>query len=1058
LLFFLLLSAHFCSNAQIVNIPDANFKNALVNTLCVDINGDYIGDADADINNDGEIQESEAIAVTALSVDNYAIQSLAGIEYFSQLQILSCQFNQLTTLDVQGLSILQSLYCGGNQLVNLNVQGLNNLQHLWCGGNQLVVLDVQGLTNLKQLFCQANELAILNVQGLSNLTSLGCGNNQLTSLDVQGLTDLHGLFCEENLLTALDVQGLSSLVNLTCRNNQLSTLDVQELNSLQYLFCDENQLTVLNVQGLSNLQHLQCVGNQLSTLNLEGLINLTNLHCSYNLLTTLNVQGLNNLINLTCYNNQLTTLDLHNLSNLVNLNCDANQLTTLNLQGLSNLERLECIINQLATLDVQGLSNLKELICGYNSLTTLDLQGLGYLSQLNCPSNQLTALDVHGLSNLTYLFCDNNQLTTLDVQGLNNMISLYCSNNQLTSLFIKNASIESFLDFSSNPDLSYICCDPAQLTAVYNQTLLNGQTDCVVNTSCSYINTFLQGSFINDENFNCENDNLESGREKRIIKAEKAGDEPLYSISSDEGHYEMGLDTGQYMISTYLFNNYSLPCEDSVWVNLPEVNDSAAIDFPLQTFISCPLLEVNIASDRMRRCYDNQYIVQYCNTGTVPAPNAQVTVTLSEDVAFVSSSIPGNNVSGNDWLFSVGEVQPDDCGTFTLIFNVICDSTINGQVICASAHITPDSICTPPNTDWTGAEVMVDGYCEGDSVRFEIRNIGFGDMSQDEQYIVIEDDVILFEGPFNLNSQELLEVKTPANGSSWRLEAGQEPTFPFVSMPYASVEGCGLNLGGLFSLGFVTQFSEQDGNPFYSLECREITGSFDPNDKSAQPEGVGDDHFIYPNTEIEYHINFQNTGTDTAFTVTILDALVQDLDFQTFKAGISSHPYQVELFDQGILKFTFDPIILPDSIVNEPASHGFVRFRITPKSTTPLGTRIENSAGIYFDFNAPVITNTVFHTVDTGFLEHVIVMVNTPTVPDNMRIFPNPVRAGEYLFFENIDIENRITIIDPLGKVVLQTDSAENKILIPKSLPGGVYFFEWIGMNGKKRWGKLVVW
>jgi uncharacterized repeat protein (TIGR01451 family) len=949
----LLLSGHFCSYAQIINIPDLNFKNALVNTLCVDTNGDDFGDVDADVNNDGEIQESEAINIATLLIDSISIQSLAGIEYFGQLQKLYCQSNQLTTLDVAGLSSLTQLDCHNNQLTNLNVQGLSNLQILWCHNNQLSTLNVQGLSNLEELECSTNQLTILDVQGLSNLQILYCNHNQLNSLDAQGL------------------------------------------NNLQNLGCDLNQLSILNVQGLSNLEYLSCAGNQLTNLDLEGL------------------------------------------SNLQILKLNFNQLTNLNMQGLINLHYLTCIYNYLTSLDLQGLTNLNTVYCG---------------------QNQLTSLNVQGSSNLAILNCYENQLTTLDLQDQINLFSLFCINNQLTTLYIKNGAIENNLNFSSNPDLSYICCDLAQITDVYNQTLLNGQTNCVVNTSCSYINTFLDGSFINDENFNCENDNPESGRQRRIIKAEKAGDEPLYSISNDDGHYEMGLDTGQYLVSTFLFNNYSLPCEDSIWVDLPLINDSATVDFPLQTYISCPLLEVNIASNLMRRCFDNQYTIQYCNTGTVSAPNAQVTVTLSEDVAFVSSSIPGNNVSGNDWQFSVGEVQPDDCGTFTLVFNVICDSTINGQIICASAHITPDSICTPPNTDWTGAEVMVDGYCEGDSVRFEIRNIGFGDMSQDEQYIVIEDDVILFQGQFNLNSQELLEVKTPANGSSWRLEAGQEPTFPFVSMPFASVEGCGLNLGGLFSLGFVTQFSEQDGNPFYSLECREITGSFDPNDKSAQPEGVGDDHFIYPNTEIEYHINFQNTGTDTAFTVVIIDTLVQDLDPLTFKPGISSHSYQVEMEGNGILKFIFNPISLPDSNVNEAASHGFVRFRITPKSTTPLGTRIENQAGIYFDFNAPVITNTVFHTVDTGFLEHVIVMVNTPAVPDNIRIFPNPVRAGEYLFFENIDIENRITIIDPLGKVVLQTDFAENKILIPKSLPGGVYFFEWIGMNGKKRWGKLVVW
>jgi uncharacterized repeat protein (TIGR01451 family) len=701
------------------------------------------------------------------------------------------------------------------------------------------------------------------------------------------------------------------------------------------------------------------------------------------------------------------------------------------------------------------MNNLEVLDCNTNQLSHLYVQGTNNLQYLGCYDNQLTTLDVNGLSNLKSLACSNNQLTTLDLSSLINFGVLVCDNNQLTTLYIKNDSDEYILDFFENPNLSYICCDSAQLTSVYNQTVQYGQT-CIVNTACSYVNTFLNGTILRDQNLTCQKDTQEIGLEKRIVKAEKDGQEPLFSISNNQGQYQMDLDTGLYKITTYLFNNYSVPCEDSIWVNLPQVNDSATVDLLLQPVISCPLMEVNIASNFIRRCFDNQYIIQYCNAGTAPAPNAQVTINLSDDVAFVSSTIPGSNVGGNNWQFSVGEVQPDDCGSFSLVFHVICDSTVLGQSICATAHITPDSICSPANTNWSGAEVMVDGFCEGDSVRFTIRNIGFGDMTEEQEYIVIEDDVILFQNPFFLEALDSVVFRVPANGSTWLLQAEQEPTFPFVSMPFASVEGCGLNLGGLFSLGFVTQFSEQDGNPFFSRECREVIGSYDPNEKLAQPKGVYDKHFIYPETDIEYQINFQNTGTDTAFTVVIRDTLSYGLDIATFRAGISSHTYQVDVSGYGVLKFTFDNILLPDSNINEAASHGFVRFRITPKDTLQLGSRIENRAGIYFDFNPPIITNTVFHTVDTGFLERKMVAVHGLPDAENGRIFPNPVRAGGYLFFEDMSAAHRIVLMDPYGKVVLQANGS-HKIRIPDGLAGGVYFLEWRGVNGGRFWGKLVV-
>jgi len=74
------------------------------------------------------------------------------------LQRLSCGSNQLTVLNVQGLSALKELYCGDNRLTALNVQGLTALQTLWCYNNQLTALNVQGLTALKELDCCNNRL------------------------------------------------------------------------------------------------------------------------------------------------------------------------------------------------------------------------------------------------------------------------------------------------------------------------------------------------------------------------------------------------------------------------------------------------------------------------------------------------------------------------------------------------------------------------------------------------------------------------------------------------------------------------------------------------------------------------------------------------------------------------------------------------------------------------------------------------------------------------------------------------------------------------------------
>ncbi|QHX43499.1 leucine-rich repeat domain-containing protein [Treponema vincentii] len=260
---------------------------------------------------------------------------------------LFCYYNQLTALNVQGLTALQVLDCGYNQLTALNVQGLTALQTLDCSDNLLTALNVQGLSALRRLFCGNNQLTALNVQGLSALRRLFCGYNQLTALNVQGLSALQELFCDVNQLTALNVQGLSALQELSCDVNQLTELNVQGLSALKKLSCRGNQLTALNVQGLSALQELNCHGNQLTALNVQGLTALRSLSCGGNQLTALNVQGLTALQGLYCYNNQLTILNVQGLTALGWLYCGNNQLTTLNVQGLTALRTLRCYNNKL---------------------------------------------------------------------------------------------------------------------------------------------------------------------------------------------------------------------------------------------------------------------------------------------------------------------------------------------------------------------------------------------------------------------------------------------------------------------------------------------------------------------------------------------------------------------------------------------------------------------------------------------------------------------------------------------------------------------------------------
>ncbi|MGV3630344.1 MAG: DUF7619 domain-containing protein [Bacteroidota bacterium] len=147
------------------------------------------------------------------------------------------------------------------------------------------------------------------------------------------------------------------------------------------------------------------------------------------------------------------------------------------------------------------------------------------------------------------------------------------------------------------------------------------------------------------------------------------------------------------------------------------------------------------------------------------------------------------------------------------------------------------------------------------------------------------------------------------------------------------------------------------------LQKFEVVCAYDPNDKQVEPKGFGEEGYIAPDGYFTYTIRFQNTGTDTAFHVRIVDDLSSVLDVPTLEVLASSHPYRMLVMEPQKLVFHFDSILLPDSTTNFIGSQGYVRFRIKHVAGLGIGSEISNQAGIYFDMNPAVITNMVTNTL-----------------------------------------------------------------------------------------------
>ena len=553
--------------------------------------------------------------------------------------------------------------------------------------------------------------------------------------------------------------------------------------------------------------------------------------------------------------------------------------------------------------------------------------------------------------------------------------------------------------------------------------------------------------------------NGEQGFDSWLIKlVNEEGGSPQYLTTDGTGFFESPLDTGAYEISIANKAPYWTGCNDPDTLSF-NGNDTIIQHLPQQTNIDCPYLEVDISTPFLRRCFENTYTISYCNKGTAPAFDAYIEVELDDALSYVSSTQPLASSSGNLLSFELNTLDVNECGTFQLTVLVDCDSTVLGQTHCVEAHIYPDTLCMPtPN--WSGASIEVDASCLGDSIQFTIQNVGTAASAGDLNYLVIIDEVILLDGNFELDPSEQLFIKVPADGSTYRMEAQQEPFHPGNSMPAVGVEGCSVDNSDI-SLGYITQYWEDDGDPFVSIDCQENIGSYDPNDKHASPKGYDDEHYILPNQEIEYRIRFQNTGTDTAFTVVIRDPISPMLNIETLKPGASSHSYSFSILENNIAEFRFENILLPDSTTNEPMSHGFVKFKIQQQPDLPDGTLIENTAGIVFDFNEAIITNTAFHTVSRNFLPSAddgIDVTNTPLI---INTYPNPFSKQAIITLEHEDINllsfSSFELFDVTGRLVRsQSFNGASMPFARETLTEGIYFYRVKSPVGDKQ-GKLVI-
>ena len=567
----------------------------------------------------------------------------------------------------------------------------------------------------------------------------------------------------------------------------------------------------------------------------------------------------------------------------------------------------------------------------------------------------------------------------------------------------------------------------------------------------------LTGTIRADTNNNCQADSAELPLNNWLVTA-RGTTGSFYGTTDQSGQYSIYFPTGSAGEDFDVFlsppNALWHACTDTLFGLNLYASMVDTVDFSVQAVLDCPAMAVDLATPFLRRCFNSNYTVSYCNQGTVTAENATIEITFDPLLEVQNSTIPWTTVDGNTYTFPVGNVAPGACATFQVAVKVSCDAVL-GQTHCSTAHIFPDTPCMVDPL-WDGANLILSGECQGDEIVFTITNTG-ADMTEAVGYVVIEDIMIqMTGGSIQLGHDESETITLPANGSSWRLQVDQSAYHPGSLLVSAAVEGCGTNGQGSASLGIIPLFPTNNAGLFEDEDCQQNIGSYDPNDKQGFPVGIGAPHYIPLGQELEYMIRFQNTGTDTAFNIIILDTLSNALDPSTLRAGGSSHSYTYKILGDGVVQFVFANILLPDSSTNETASHGFCKFTIAPKADRPNGTLIENEAAIFFDFNLPVITNRTWHTLGSAFL-NVSNVVFQPGL--SLDVVPNPTSSTANFSLKTTQpTSGTLQLFDIHGQLLQTLDFEHNVFELPMAdWPPGLYFFRLYGKDGRPlAAGKIV--
>jgi uncharacterized repeat protein (TIGR01451 family) len=774
------------------------------------------------------------------------------------------------------------------------------------------------------------------------------------------------------------------------------------LNAQWVTIPDSNFVNWLNANGYAS-----CMNGNLMDTTCNAVVSATQIDCSNSSIISLEgIQYFYNLYNLVCSNNQLIFVPNLSTPFLIDFDCSYNQLSSLPIFILPpNNFALSIICNNNFLSYLPFMPNtLTELICNNNLLTSLPPLPNG-LNSLDCSSNSLNSLPLLSDS-LHVLYCENNQLTSLPF--LPSLLTyLNCSNNLLLNLPVLPNS------------LNWLGCSFNQLTSLP-----------------ALPNTFGFNLF-------CIQNQLTSLPELPDVMS-------FLAVNSNPNLFCL---PKLKQINDLSFAYTGVQC-------LPNYGSVASSNPPLSSVPLCNLFNTNGCNFYWNI---NGQVYGDANNNCI-ADNNELRLSNMKLMLDSAGTLIQQTYTGGEGFYSFDT----DTGTYTYTVDTI---DLPVLVTCPAAGFQTSVLTAVDSMDYDmdfGMQCKA-GFDVG--VTSVARDSGVFRPAHFARVKIAAGDISNFYG-LHCAAGTGGSVQVVFSGGVSYVGTTAGALTPVVSgdtLLYSIADFGTVNYNADFSFTMQTDTSAAIGstvcfdvnvtpttgdiNPANnSLHyCFTVVNTFDPNTKEVFPEGNIDtsQHWL------TYTINFQNTGTAPAQHIYVLDTLDNSLDESSFTLLSYSFQPLTQVLGK-VIRFNFPNINLPDSTSDEPHSHGYVQYKLKIKPGLTNGTLIHNTADIVFDFNTPVITNTVINQVHitTGTDNFQFSTFNFQFSPNpfhNSTLLKiiSPMKSGNYTLEIYNVIGEKMREINCLNK---------SEIVIERNnLEAGIYIFKLFNERELMGTGKLVV-